>query len=235
MVRWLERNGYDVTYSTDVDTHANGAALRNHKAFLSVAHDEYWSKEMFDAAASARDAGVNLGFFGADAAYWQIRFEPSADGTANRVVVCYKDPGLDAVQGPPTTVSFRSATVNRPEQTLVGVQFTSDVNFGNNADYVVSNAASWAYAGTGLQDGASVPKIVGYEMDRLMPEYPGPTAISQTLLSHSPYIDGDGVADYANSSLYQAPSSAWVFAAGANSRGPAPDNAGRDVYSCTIP
>src|SRR5438132_194491 len=43
-IRWLERSGYDVTYSTDLDTHANGAELLNHKAFLSVGHNEYWSK-----------------------------------------------------------------------------------------------------------------------------------------------------------------------------------------------
>src|SRR6266581_3520341 len=230
LVRWLERSGYDVTYSTDIDTHANGGELQNHKAFLSVAHDEYWSKEMFDAAAGARDAGVNLAFFGADAVYWQIRFEPSADGTANRVIVCYKDATLDPVQGPTTTVNFRSAPVNRPEQTLMGVQFTSQVNFGNNADYVVTNAGSWAYAGTGFQEGATVPKIVGYEMDRFMTEYPGPTAISQTLLSHSPFINASGVADYANSSIYQAPSGAWVFAAGTISWSQALDNGDSIVY-----
>jgi hypothetical protein len=230
MVRWLEKNGYDVTYSTDVDTHANGAALLNHKAFMSVAHDEYWSKQMFDAAAAARDAGVNLGFFGADAAYWQIRFESSSAGVANRVIVCYKDATLDPVQGPTTTVNFRSAPVNRPEQTLEGVQFTSMVNFGSNADYVVTNAGSWAYAGTGLQEGATVPKIVGYEMDRFMTEYPGPTVISQTLLSRSPFINASGVADYANSSIYQAPSGAWVFGAGTISWSQALDNEDSVVY-----
>ena len=195
-----------------------------------MGHDEYWSKEMFDAAAAARDAGVNLGFFGADAAYWQIRFEPSTDGSANRVMVCYKDVGLDPVQGPTTTVNFRSAPVNRPEQTLMGVQFTSQVNFGNNTDYAVTNGANWAYAGTGLGDGATVPKIVGYEMDRFMPEYPGPTAINQTLLSHSPYVNADGVADYANSSIYQAPSGALVFGAGTISWSQALDNGDSIVY-----
>ena len=34
--------------------------------------------------------GVNLGFFGSNTAYWQVRFEPSAAGVANRVMVCYK-------------------------------------------------------------------------------------------------------------------------------------------------
>src|SRR6476660_6869067 len=38
-VRWIERSGYDVTYSTNIDTHANGAELLNHKAFLSIGHD----------------------------------------------------------------------------------------------------------------------------------------------------------------------------------------------------
>src|SRR6059036_3660279 len=74
LVRWLERSGYDVTYLTDIDTHANGGELQNHKAFLSVGHDEYWSKEMFDAAEAARDVGVNLAFFGGDAVSGQVRF-----------------------------------------------------------------------------------------------------------------------------------------------------------------
>ena len=213
-VRWLERNGYDVTYTTDVDTHANGGALLNSKGFLSVAHDEYWSNEMFDAAAAARDAGVNLGFFTSDAATWQMRFEASASGSANRVIVCYKDAAIDPVQGPTTTVEFRDPPVNRPEQTLEGVQFTSSIAFGGTVPYVVTNSSSWVYAGTGLQDGDSVPGVVGYEMDRLMSNYAGPTTSNQTLLSHSPFMNTGGLSDYANSSIYQAPSGAWVFAAG---------------------
>ena len=67
-IRWMERSGYDVTYSTDVDTHANPSALLNYRGFLSVGHDEYWSKQMYDAAIAARDAGVNLGFFEAGVA-----------------------------------------------------------------------------------------------------------------------------------------------------------------------
>src|SRR5437899_7739943 len=75
-IRWLERSGYDVTYSTDIDTHANGGELQNHKAFLSVGHDEYWSKEMFDAVEAARGVGVNLAFFGGDDVSVQVRCEP---------------------------------------------------------------------------------------------------------------------------------------------------------------
>src|SRR4029077_18253641 len=158
---------------TDVDTHANGAAIMNHRALLSVGHDEYWSKEMFDAAQAARDGGVNLAFFGADAIFWQVRFEPSAAGVADRVMVCYKDASIDPVQGPTTTVNWRSAPVNRPEQTLEGVQFTSEVPWGHNVDYVVTNSSHWAYTGTGFKNGDVVPGILGYEMDRYMPDFPG--------------------------------------------------------------
>jgi len=212
-IRWIERMGYDVTYSTDVDTHTNGAALRNHRALLSVGHDEYWSKEMRDAAEGARDAGVNLAFFSSDPSEVQVRFEASAAGVANRVMVCYKDAAIDPVQGPTTTVKWRNPPVNRPEQTMAGIQVASMSTTGN-ADYVVTNSSHWIYTGTGFHDGDRVPGIVGYEMDRVFDQYPAPSATSFTLLSHSPYIDYRGVAEYANSSIYQAPSGAWVFASG---------------------
>ncbi len=89
MVRFLEREGYDVTYSTNLDTHAHPELIQNHRAFLSTGHDEYWLWEMRDNVEAARNAGVNLGFFGSNAAYWQIRLEASGL-EPNRTVVCYK-------------------------------------------------------------------------------------------------------------------------------------------------
>src|SRR5260370_154865 len=79
------------------------------------------------------------------------------------------------------------------------------------------NSGNWVYAGTGFKDGDKVPYIVGYEADRLFSQYPGPNAVpgTYTLLSQSPLGNG-GQFDYANSSIYQAPSGAWVFASGMN-------------------
>jgi hypothetical protein len=54
MVRWMEQQGYDVTYTTDVDTDAANDMINGplspgrHKVFLSVGHDEYWSWQMRD-------------------------------------------------------------------------------------------------------------------------------------------------------------------------------------------
>src|SRR5438094_494779 len=214
-LRWVERSGYDVTYISDLDTHENGADLLRHSAFISLGHDEYWSKPMYDAAEAARNAGVNLAFLAADAVSWQVRFEPSASGAADRVVVCYRTFSLDPVFGPTSTVPWRSGPVpNRPEQTLRGIQFTGDVPYGSNVAYRVTNSSHWAYAGTGFKDGDTVPGIVGYEMDRFYPNYASPNSSSFTLLSDSPFTDIQGGADHANSSIYQAPSGAWVFSSG---------------------
>src|SRR3954452_15293167 len=90
-VRWLEQNGYDVSYWTSLDTHESGARLLSYKTFLSVGHDEYWTKQMFDAAETARNAGVNLAFFGGNDVYWQARLEPSSTGVPDRVMVVYKN------------------------------------------------------------------------------------------------------------------------------------------------
>src|SRR5437879_1076659 len=161
---------------------------------------------MYDAVIAARDAGVNLGFFGANAIYWQARFEPSSSGVPNRVLVCYRFASLDPITDLSLkTVLWRDPVLNRPEQTLIGVQFTNQVpKTIEGVTYVVTNSGHWVYAGTGFRDGDSVPGLVGYETDRLFNQYPLPNAVSgtYTLLSNSPFID---TPDHSNSSVYQAP------------------------------
>ena len=216
LVRWLERTGYDVTYSTNIDTHTNGQRLLNYKGFISPPHDEFWSKTMYDAAFAARDAGVNLGFFGANSIYWQVRFEPSTTGVPNRVMVAYKDQLIDPIGDPNLeTVMWRDDPLNRPEQVLMGIQYTNGPDDGW-ANYVVTNSNHWVYTGTGFSNGSTVPGIVGPETDRFVTGYPGPNAVpgTFTLLSHSPYSGSGGGPDYSNSSIYQAQSGAWVFASG---------------------
>ena len=102
MVRWLEANGYDVSYSTDVDTDRRGAEILEHKVFLSVGHDEYWSGEQRANVEAARDAGVHLAFFSGNEVFWKTRWETSIDasGTPYRTLVCYKESKDDAQDRP---------------------------------------------------------------------------------------------------------------------------------------
>lgn len=211
MVRWLERNGYDVTYCTDVDTHRNGAALLNHKAFLVVGHDEYWTWQMREHVEAARDAGIHLGFFGANICYWQIRLED--DG---RTIVAYKAAALDddplARDADPTndrlvTTTWRDPPVSRPEASMIGQMYVYD---GIEVDLVVYDASSWVFAGSGLKAGDRIKGLMGYEVDQIAESSP-PNVIR---LARSPFTRRNGLTNWADTTLYEAPSGAIVFAAG---------------------
>ena len=93
-IYWLEKNGYDVSYISGVDTDRLGADnLIGHKAYISVGHDEYWSGDQRANVEAARDAGVNLLFWSGNEVYWKTRYEPSIDGsnTDYRTLVSYKE------------------------------------------------------------------------------------------------------------------------------------------------
>ena len=220
-IRWMESKGYDVTYTTDLDTHLNGASLLQHKVVLLAGHSEYWSHEMRQAFEAARDAGVSLAFFGANPVYFQVRFEPSATGTPNRVLTCYKEANLDPYDDPSstfynpslTTIPFRNPPLSIPEQTLVGSMYADYFDAGSPAlPYIVQNSTNWVYAGTGLFAGSSIPGILGYEQDKYFNNLPGPLADPTTyvLLSNSPFTGANGP-NLSNASIYEAPSGAWVF------------------------
>ena len=70
-------SGYDVSYNAVSDLERSGATVRDHRAFISGAHDEYYSAAMRTALEQARDAGTDLFFTGSNEVYWKVRFEPS--------------------------------------------------------------------------------------------------------------------------------------------------------------
>jgi hypothetical protein len=222
LIRWAEAQGRDMTYITDVDTHTNVNPLTNHRVYLSVGHDEYWSKGMRDNVSGAIAQGVNAAFFSANSAFWQIRFEPNSLGAPNRVEVGYKDfatestpPGPDpqyGVNNAIVTTHWRDPPVNNPENALLGVMYQDQVN--SSYAYVVQNASNWIYAGTGFVDGSRVPGIVGYEYDKVWNNGFSPPGL--TILSNSPVVgccEGSGNS-FSNSTIYTAPSGARVFASG---------------------
>ncbi len=130
MVRFLEANGYDISYQSGLDTDRSGSRLLNHKTFLSVGHDEYWSGTQRANVEAARDAGVNLAFFSGNIALWKTRYESSIDGsnTSYRTLVTYKETKADAKIDPTSTWtgSWRDPRFSppsdggRPENAMTG-------------------------------------------------------------------------------------------------------------------
>jgi putative cell wall-binding protein len=219
MIRYAESRGFDVTYATNLDLHADAGLLAGQEAMLSVGHDEYWTGEMFTAAERARDTGVDLGYLGANNMYWQVRLETSpTSGVPNRVVVAYKSAELDPVKDGTRTVLFRQ--LPRPEQPVMGQAFPNTDGTGMVGPFAawrVQQSDHWIYRGTGLGDGSAIPNLIGIEIERRLPDQPGPPLLDGTslaVLAQSPFTARNGLTGIQESTLYQAPSSARVFSAG---------------------
>jgi chitodextrinase len=221
MVRWIEKEGYDVSYCTNIDTHNSSFnPLLYHKAFLSVGHDEYWSWQMRANVEAARDRGVDLGFFGANICYWQIRLEPSLSGNKpNRTIVGYKwawqlDPyardGIASNDGQ-ITYLWRFNAAKPSEQVFIGAQYISN---SYDTDIVISNRTHWTLAGSGLLDGSRLPGLLGYEVDAM---FAGNAPYGTTVIAHSPIAPNNNDTNaypYSDMTVYTTGSGSTVFAAG---------------------
>lgn len=223
-IRWMERQGYDLSYISNVYLQNDPGQLLHHKAYLSLGHDEYWTKEMRDAVEQARDKGVGLAFLGADAAYWQMRFEPDSAGVPDRTIVCYKvlttdhdlaDDPLFGQDNTRLTTLWRDPALGRPENELVGVMFSDLTHKQQGFPWRVSpDANSPLLKGTGLQPGQAYGcGLVGYEWDRVFAN-DGVTPAGLQVLGASPTVNDSGHPDSSNTTYYIAPSGAMVFATG---------------------
>ena len=234
MVRWLERNGYDVSYFTGVDSDRRGAEILEHESFLSVGHDEYWSGGQRDNVEAARADGVNLAFFSGNEVFWKTRWEDN-----HRTLVSYKETHANQPTGakidptPTWTGTWRDprfsppADGGRPENALTGTIFT--VNSGTTAIEVPAadgkmrlwrntNIANLAPGDTAtLSD-----NTLGYEWDEDLDNGSRPPGlvrmstttedVPQRILDHGSNY-GPGTATH-HLTLYRHQSGALVFGAG---------------------
>lgn len=234
-IRWLEQNGYDVSYISGVDVSRNGTQLLNHDAFLSVGHDEYWSAEQRAAVEAARDSGVNLAFWGGNDIYWKVRWETSIDGngTPYRTMVCYKETwGTSTDPSDIGTGTWRDPRYadpgQEPENALIGTMFTVDSYRQDtiSVPYDFSNLRFWRNTDVAnLQPGQTyeLPKnLLGYEWNSDVENGFRPAGLVNLSLSNvsvdtylRDYGTTVGPADVTHSlTMYRAESGALVFSAG---------------------
>jgi hypothetical protein len=157
---WLEAEGRDVTYISNLDTHTDPRGLRRAKGFLSVGHDEYYSIEMFRNLQAVIRAGVNVAFLSGNTCCGRILFSPDTGGRPLRT---YERVG---VFGPPggtrDFVAMASLEHERPyANELVGAHSTGVVTGG--ADWTCRLPEHWLFAGTGMKHGDGIPGLVGWE------------------------------------------------------------------------
>lgn len=239
MIRFLEENGYDVSYTdgASVAQDAGGLILSQHKVFMSTGHDEYWSGPEVANVTAARNAGVSLAFFSGNEVYWKTRWAADNAGTPYRTMVVYKE-SLDSAQtdpsDPPTwTGEWADPRFSppgdggRPQNALTGQLWT--VNFGTYAIQVpaaYSKLRFWRDTSVAsLQPGqtATMPaETLGYEWDEDIDNGFRPAGlIDMSSTSETPpQVMTDYQEDLAalpathHLTLYRAASGALVFGAG---------------------
>jgi hypothetical protein len=143
---WLEQQGYDVTYCSNLDLHSDPEILGLSKVFISAGHDEYWTRQMFEAALKARDNGLSMAFFSGNS-------------------ICHETILFDSFNGTPNRALARDKRFE-DENKLMGLT-TYGMGYG---DWKVKNPGHWIYEGTGLKEGDSIPAIIGEEYHG--PPYP---------------------------------------------------------------
>jgi hypothetical protein len=160
---WLERNGYQVDYCTDLDLHEDSQLLAPYQLLLSVGHDEYWSDGMRSHVETFIEQGGNVAFFSGNTCWWHIEF-------------CDFLKGVDNKLHPTAFIRdfrwWKKRPTRKSENALTGVSYRNAGGWWTGerdpVGYTVQVADHWVYEGTGLRAldifGAD-ERLVGYECD----------------------------------------------------------------------
>jgi hypothetical protein len=175
-IAWAEHEGFEIGVCTNADLEEHPDVLDDASLYLSVGHDEYWSKGMRDTVERFVARGGNAAFFSGNTSLWQVRLE----GDDRDVMVGYKgffkdDPFMGTPREHEVTTFWSDVIVGRPENSMTGVTFTRGGyhRIGRNVTnglggYTVHRAGHWIFDGTGLSYGevlGSNATVVGYECD----------------------------------------------------------------------
>jgi hypothetical protein len=202
---WMEQAGYDVSYTSNVDTHTDPKGLLRGKAWLSVGHDEYWSLEMFNNIKAAIAAGVNVAFLSGNTCCGVISYFPNAGGVANRIISRIGQYG--PIQDEAVKHGFpelRDLKHNGPnEATLIGARSTFPVTGG--ADWTCAKEKHWLFAGTGMKNGDGIPGLVGWEWHGDPADIPGLEVVARGELTNR------GAKGMYTATLYPGPKGNLVF------------------------
>ncbi|MFO0876041.1 MAG: DUF6605 domain-containing protein [Gemmataceae bacterium] len=199
---WMEQQGYDVTYCSNLDVHTDLKCLLRARAFLSVGHDEYWSRTQFDHCLQAVKAGVNFAFLSGNTCCFVTDITPSSTGVKHRTL---ERVGRYGGIRKGEEKYMADLPVEAPnEATLIGAQTVSP--FNGSGDWTCIKPEHWLFAGTGMKKGDSIPGLVGWEFHGNPAKIPGleVVAAGTTLTS-------DDRESHYTATLYPGPKGNLVF------------------------
>ncbi len=213
---WMEQHGYDVSYISNIDTHADPAGLLRTKGFISVGHDEYWTLDMYDNVMKARDEGVSLAFFGGNSVLCVVPMLPSGKGQPNRAArrEGWFLPFPEKIPG-----ATRRKMLNQKDfelnmgpdgAQLMGARLDHAGPSGRGmgvGDWTCATPDHWLFKGTGMKKGDSVEGLIGWEWHGAPAmNLPGMTVVAEGDAT----INGKSVGRY-TSTVYDGPKDNVVF------------------------
>jgi hypothetical protein len=230
MIRFLERYGYPVSYTTSESVDADPGQLAGHDALIDFGHSEYWSERQAEAFTRVRNSGTSLLFFGSDTLAWRVRYARASRGAGDRgapdqTIIAYKQfAALDPSHSQPTGL-FPDGGATLAGSAYLGCITPRLARRGPPTyryyPWVAQPSAGprWLFAGTGISTATVIPGIVGYELDARTAASPRGTKVigrgtapCMGVEKGEPFPDlGESVAQ---TTLYTAPSGAIVFNTG---------------------
>lgn len=206
LVRLMEKEGLDVTYISDVTLSQYPNLLVHHKVLLSLDHDETWTYSERVAVQNAMERGVNVVYFGAAAMVRHARLQSSPLGP-DREEVDYRNSYEDPLNGVGNPMQVTGNTWESPPSDWspigqIGEEYSGYLAPGDYAPMVISDASSWVFADTGLQNGSSLPNVIASDFDHVMSGAPAniqflahsPISADESTVSGSTW-DGDSYSD----------------------------------------
>jgi hypothetical protein len=205
---WLEQHGYDVTYWSNIDTHADRKGLERVKCFLSIGHDEYWSLEMYDHVKSAVQAGLSVAFLCGNSVHGVIPLDlKNAAGRPHRLIYrqgLFGGPKTGATTGTAGVAPTAWEKNGPPEELLIGARTMDPAN--GCASWIATKADHWIFQGTGMKNGDAIPGLVGWEFHGAPGDIPGLEVIAA-----GETIKGSGEKTTYAATVYPGPRNNWVF------------------------
>lgn len=179
MARFMEQQGYDVTYTTNNAVALGQTNLLNYKGFISAGHDEYWSYAERQKLESAIANKVNVAFFGGNDMYWQIRDIADTHGNQDRIIVEYKDYSDPHPYDPYdvagnanrylTTTLWRAPPVSDPEDKILKTMYGAG-SYSTYQNLLVTSTNSWVFKNASIGNSAAIKGILGLEVDTFYPD-----------------------------------------------------------------
>ena len=199
---WLEMNGYDISYISNVDVATTPATLTRAKGFISVGHDEYWSRPQYDHMIDAVKNGLNVGFFSGNSVCFVTPFTPSTDGRPNRTIERKGRYGGIRESEKPFMIDLPEVAPN--EALLIGAQTVTP--FNGSGDWVVTKPEHWIFEGTRMKKGDRVKGLVGWEFHGQPAAIPG-----LEVLAEGPTFTSDDRESHYTATIYPGPKGNFVF------------------------